>query len=50
MEQINLTVVSENSSAKKLYKSLGFKVYGVERNALKFNGQYFNENLMVLNS
>ncbi|WP_369436222.1 GNAT family N-acetyltransferase [Lysinibacillus fusiformis] len=27
LEQINLTVVSENSSAKKLYKSLGFEVY-----------------------
>ncbi|MET4562342.1 RimJ/RimL family protein N-acetyltransferase [Lysinibacillus parviboronicapiens] len=49
LEQINLTVISENSSAKRLYKSLGFEVYGVERNALKFNGQYFDEDLMVLN-
>jgi len=48
LEQINLTVVSENISAKKLYKSLGFEVYGVERNSLKFNGQYFDEDLMVL--
>lgn len=48
LEQINLTVVSENDSAKKLYKSIGFEVYGVERNALKFNGQYFDEELMVL--
>jgi ribosomal protein S18 acetylase RimI-like enzyme len=49
VEQINLTVVSENDSAKKLYKSLGFEVYGIERKALKFNGQYFDEDLMVLN-
>ena len=49
MEQINLTVISENNSAKKLYKSLGFEVYGVEKNGLKFNGQYFDEELMVLN-
>ena len=48
MEQINLTVVSKNDSAKKLYKSLGFEVYGVEKNGLKFNGQYFDEELMVL--
>ena len=48
LEQINLAVVSENRSAKNLYKSLGFEVYGVERNALKFNGQYFDEDLMVL--
>lgn len=48
LEQINLTVVYDNQSAKKLYKSLGFEVYGVERNALKYNGQYFDEDLMVL--
>ncbi|MED1201623.1 GNAT family N-acetyltransferase [Heyndrickxia acidicola] len=49
LEQINLTVVSINETAKKLYKSVGFQVYGLERNALKFNGQYFDEDLMVLN-
>lgn len=49
LEQINLTVISENNSTKKLYKSLGFEVYGVEKNGLKFNGQYFDEDLMVLN-
>lgn len=48
LEQIKLTVVSENHPAKKLYKSLGFEVYGIERNALKFNGQYYDEDLMVL--
>lgn len=48
VEQIHLTVVSDNISAKKLYKSLGFEVYGVEKNALKFNGQYFDEDLMAL--
>jgi RimJ/RimL family protein N-acetyltransferase len=48
LEQINLTVVSENEIAKKLYSSLGFEVFGVERNSLKFNGQYFDEDLMVL--
>jgi len=48
LEQINLTVVSNNISAKQLYKSLGFELYGVERNALKFNGQYCDEDLMVL--
>ncbi|MEC0227835.1 GNAT family N-acetyltransferase [Paenibacillus alba] len=48
LEQINLTVVSNNDSAKQLYKSLGFVVYGVEPNALKFNGRYADEDLMVL--
>jgi RimJ/RimL family protein N-acetyltransferase len=48
LEQLNLTVVSDNEPAKKLYKSIGFEVYGVEKNALKFNGKYFDEDLMVL--
>ena len=48
LEQINLTVVSENDSAKKLYRSLEFEVYGVEQNALKYRGQYSDEDLMVL--
>ncbi|WP_409300490.1 GNAT family N-acetyltransferase [Peribacillus sp. SCS-155] len=48
LEQINLTVVSHNEPAKNLYKSLGFQIYGVEKNALKFNGEYFDEDLMVL--
>jgi RimJ/RimL family protein N-acetyltransferase len=48
LEQINLTVVSSNEPAKKLYKSIGFQVYGVEKNALKFSGEYFDEDLMVL--
>lgn len=48
LEQINLAVMSENDIAKKLYNSLGFKVYGVEYNALKYNGHYFDEDFMVL--
>ncbi|ULO09554.1 GNAT family N-acetyltransferase [Paenibacillus sp. 19GGS1-52] len=34
LEQINLTVVSNNDSAKKLYKSVGFEVYSMEGNVL----------------
>jgi len=48
LEQIHLTVVSTNEAAKRLYTSLGFEVYGVEPHALKFGGQYFDEDLMVL--
>lgn len=48
LEQIKLTVVSDNDHAKNLYKSLGFVVYGTEHNALKDQGHYFDEDLMVL--
>jgi RimJ/RimL family protein N-acetyltransferase len=48
LEQINLAVVSDNEPAKSRYKGIGFEVYGVEKNALKFNGKYFDKDLMVL--
>lgn len=48
LEQINLTVVANNDSAKNLYKSLGFQIYGLERRALKHNEKYLDEELMVL--
>jgi len=47
LEQINLTVVSDNVSAKKLYASLGFQVFGIERRALKSDGKYFDEEFMT---
>jgi ribosomal protein S18 acetylase RimI-like enzyme len=48
LEQIHLSVVSENQTAKKLYEALGFQTYGVEPNALKLNDQYYDEDLMLL--
>jgi len=48
LEQINLTVVSTNAAAKRLYQSVGFATYGIERNALKFNDRYFDEDLMTI--
>lgn len=48
LEQIHLTVVTTNDSAKRLYTSMGFEVYGVEPNALKFEGKYVDEDLMIL--
>ncbi|CAM4039243.1 GNAT family N-acetyltransferase [Mesobacillus thioparans] len=48
VEQIHLTVTSSNEPAKKLYASLGFKVYGVEKNSMKIDGIYYDEDLMML--
>lgn len=47
LEQLNLSVISTNEQAKRLYRSVGFETYGLERNALKFNEQYYDEDLMV---
>ncbi|TQR21637.1 GNAT family N-acetyltransferase [Psychrobacillus vulpis] len=48
IEKVNLSVVSTNEKAKKLYIHLGFKVFGVEEYALKVNQQYYAEDHMSL--
>lgn len=47
-EQIYISVVTTNISAKKLYASFGFKVIGEEKRALKFGDTYYDEEHMVL--
>jgi ribosomal protein S18 acetylase RimI-like enzyme len=37
IEKLNLSVVTTNEKAKKLYSKLGFRVFGLEENALKIN-------------
>ena len=48
LEQIQLTVSTSQTAAKKLYESLGFEVFGHERHALKVDGEYVDEDHMVL--
>ena len=48
VEVIQLSVVSDNEPARRLYASLGFVEYGLERDSLKQNGHYYDEILMAL--
>lgn len=48
MEQLHLEVASHNASARQLYLSMGFQVYGLERQSLRVDGKYFDEEHMVL--
>ncbi|HDR7794439.1 TPA: GNAT family N-acetyltransferase [Bacillus luti] len=48
LEQLNLGVVSTNEAAKRLYESIGFKTYGIEKRAFKKNGVYSDDEYMVL--
>ena len=45
---IHLGVESTNKRAKSLYASFGFETYGIEKQAIFFNGEYFDEDLMAL--
>jgi ribosomal protein S18 acetylase RimI-like enzyme len=47
VELIQLTVVAENEQARNLYERLGFLEYGLEKNALKQDGRYYDEVLMA---
>jgi ribosomal protein S18 acetylase RimI-like enzyme len=47
VELIQLTVVRDNESARRLYASAGFLEYGLEKNALKQDGRYYDEVLMA---
>lgn len=47
VELIQLSVVMGNEPARRLYTRLGFVEYGIERNALKYNGRYYDEILMA---
>ncbi|WP_353173648.1 GNAT family N-acetyltransferase [Acinetobacter rudis] len=48
VEQILLTVASDNEPAIHLYKKLGFQIYGLEQKALKDGSEYIDEVLMKL--
>lgn len=48
IEQLYLSVVTTNTSAKSLYSSCGFEVFGKEKRALKFKDTYYDEVHMVL--
>lgn len=47
VELIQLKVVRENEQARRLYASLGFLEYGIEKNGLKQDGRYYDEVLMA---
>jgi ribosomal protein S18 acetylase RimI-like enzyme len=48
VERLQLFVVSDNLPARRLYESLGFVEYGVERHATKYRGRYHDDVLMAL--
>lgn len=47
LEQVQLSVVTTNQTAIRLYESFGFKQYAMERRALKVAGNYLDEVFMV---
>jgi len=49
IEQLELDVATQNERAIALYKSLGFEVHGVKKNAVKYDDcSYVDQNFMIL--
>ncbi len=48
LEQLTLSVATEQAAARGLYASLGFEVWGLERRALKLPDRYADEEYRVL--
>ncbi len=48
VEKIILTVAADQLAAKRLYRSRGFEVFGQEKHARKVDGDYVDEDHMVL--
>ncbi len=47
VELIELTVISENAAARRLYRPFGFEEYGLEKRAAKYRGRYHDDVLMA---
>lgn len=48
VELVQLSVVSENEAARRLYRRCGFVEYGHEIHSLKQNGRYYDQILMAV--
>lgn len=48
VEQLLLTVVSDNEPARQLYLSLGFTPFGREPRAMRLGDRYLDEDFMIL--
>lgn len=46
--QVHLSVTVGNAAALALYQGLGFELYGTEPRALKVDGRFLDEYLMLL--
>lgn len=48
LEQVRLAVGTDQTAAKKLYRSLGFRSYGRERRCMKVGNAYVDMDHMAL--
>jgi RimJ/RimL family protein N-acetyltransferase len=47
VEQVMLSVITENERARRFYEKMGFEPYGLERRALRIGDRYYDEEFRV---
>ena len=47
VEQVVLSVISENERASRFYEKMGFELYGLEKRALHIGDRYYDEEFRV---
>jgi RimJ/RimL family protein N-acetyltransferase len=47
VEQVLISVITDNARARRFYEKMGFEPYGVEPHALKIGGKYYDEEFRV---
>ena len=48
LEQIEIGVISSNANAEKIYKDIGFKVFGLQKNFMKVDNFYYDHKMMTI--
>ena len=48
IRRVNLTVVTRQEAAVRLYELLGFRIYGTEQEAFSKDGRFHDEHLMTM--
>jgi ribosomal protein S18 acetylase RimI-like enzyme len=48
IESIELSVVANNPAAVKLYKTIGFEIFGLQKNYFKNKDRYWDQQFMQL--
>ena len=48
MEQVEIDVITINKNAEKVYEKIGFEAYGIQKNYLKIDNDYYDHKMMMI--
>lgn len=48
IEQVEIDVITSNKNAEKIYEKVGFEAYGIQKNFLKIDNDYYDHKMMII--